>query len=152
MEQTNPIGEVKADSAVENYIAIVCAQWDETNPKRKWWQFWKRTSFVRVTNFLLKALDDLIAYVDEVIETSGADKKATVIWAVEKIYDYVVREAMPVWLKPFSPQIKDIIINGIVSPAIDWMVDKYRNGAWRKPPATELAALWESKVAMLSVK
>ena len=152
MDNANPVGQIKQDSAIQNYVTILRAEWDQTQPKRNWWQFWKRASFVSVTKFLLKALDDLIAYVDEVVDTNGADKKATVIWAVGEIYDYIVKEAMPVILKPFAPQIKDIIVNGVISPAIDWMVDKYRNGNWRKPKASELAILWEKQAPLAAAK
>lgn len=150
-DTANPIGEVKIDEAIENYVQIMAAEWDETKEQIPWWKFWKRMSIVRVTDFLLKSLDDLIAYVDQIIDTSGADKKATVLRSLEMIYDYIVKEAMPIWLRPFAGGIKRIIILDVLSPAIDWIVDKYRNGTWRQPDATELAAQWKVKVQMIGV-
>lgn len=150
-DTANPIGEVKIDEAIENFIQIMSAEWDEAREVIPWWKFWKRMSIVRVTDFLLKSLDELIAYVDYVIDTSGADKKATVLRAIETLYDYTAREAIPILLRPFAGKIKSIIILDVLSPAIDWIVDKYRNGTWRKPDATELAAQWQLKAQMIGV-
>lgn len=147
----NPIGEVKIDEAIENFVQIMSVEWDEARENIPWWKFWKRMSMIRVTDFLLKSLDELIAYVDQVIDTSGADKKATVLRAIEMLYDYTVREAMPIFLRPFAGKIKVIIILDVISPAIDWMVDKYRNGTWRQPDATELAIQWQLKAQMMGV-
>ena len=94
--------------------------------------FWKssKLGLVAVTNFLLVALDNLVNYIDDKLE-SGPDKKATVLASVEKLYDHVIKEAMPIWLKPLSPSIKNLIINVVLSSSIDFIVDKYRNGNWR---------------------
>jgi hypothetical protein len=150
-DAANPIGEAKIDDAVETYVNIMTAEWDKAKGSIPWWQFWKRNSMVRVTNFLLKSIDDLIAYVDELVDLHGSDKKATVLRAVELIYDYIVKEAMPIWLKPFAGRIKEIIILDVISPAIDWMVAKYRDGSWNKNPAEEIAAQWQLKAQMMGV-
>jgi hypothetical protein len=150
-DTANPIGEVKIDEAVETFVKVMSAEWDDARELIPWWKLWKRMSMVRVTDFLLKSLDELIAYVDQIVDMHGADKKATVLRAVEMIYDYIIKEAMPIWLKPFAGRIKKIIILDVLSPAIDWVVDKYRNGAWRQPEATELAAQWALKAQMLGV-
>jgi len=150
-DTANPIGEVKIDEAIENFVQIMSVEWDEARDAIPWYKFWQRISMVRVTDFLLKSLDELIAYVDELVDLHGADKKATVLRAIEMIYDYTVREAMPILLRPFAGKIKSIIILDVISPAIDWMVDKYRNGDWRKPDAVELAAQWQLKAQMIGV-
>lgn len=149
--EANPIGETKADEAIDGYVQIMAAEWEEAKEKAPWWKFWKRISFVQVTDFLLKALDDLIAYVDEWVDTDGADKKATVLDAVSNLYDYVIKEAMPIWMKPFAGPVKNYIINEVLSPAIDWIVDKYRNGDWRKPTQEEVVAQWHVKAQSLGV-
>lgn len=140
-DESNPVGTAYIDENIDNFIKIMSDEWDANKENIPWWAFWKRISLTRVTNFLLGTIDDLIAYVDDVID-NGPDKKATVLNAIDNLYDYVVREALPIWLKPFSSVIKKYIINEIVSPAIDWIVQKYRNGDWRKKTATELVALW----------
>lgn len=146
----NPLGEVQIDEAIDNYIKILVAEWEESKENTPWWKFWQRLSMVRVTDFLLKSLDDLIAYVDQIIDL-GPDKKATVMAAVSQVYDFVVREALPIWLSPFASRVKNIILEEVISPAIDWMVAKYREGVWNPTPAAELAAQWQLKAQMIGV-
>lgn len=148
--EANPIGEVKLDENIELYVQALNAEWEEQREGIPWWKFWKRITFTPVVDFLLKALDELIAYVDDVLE-SGADKKATVLRAVEMVYEYIVKEAMPIWLRPFAGKVKEIVILQVISPAIDWMVDKYRNGDWRKKDAEEVIAQWQLKAQMFGV-
>lgn len=145
IDVSNPVGTPIEDEAIDNFIAIMSSIWDQEKENIPWYKPWKRISFTRVTNFLMKSLDDLIAYVDDYIEANGADKKATVLAAISKLYDYVVIEAMPIFLKPFSAAIKSFIINDMISTAIDWIVDKYRNGEWKKKDSAELKALWASQ-------
>ena len=146
----NPVGEVQIDEAIENYIQFLMAEWEESKEDTPWWKFWQRLSMVRVTDFLLNSLDDLIAYVDQILDL-GPDKKATVMEAISKVYDFVVREGLPIWLSPFATKIKALIMEEVISPAIDWIVAKYRSGNWVPTPATELAAQWEAKAQMFGV-
>jgi len=148
-EVANPIGEVKIDEAIENFVKVMSAEWDADKESSPWWKVWESHSMIRVTGFLLKSLDELIAYVDQIVDMHGADKKATVLRAVEMIYDYIIREALPIWLRPIAGKVKSLIILEVISPAIDWMVDKYRNGEWRQPNAKEIAAQWHVKAQML---
>jgi hypothetical protein len=152
-ETANPVGEIKADEAIAGYVKIMAAEWDANKESVAWWRIFTKAkvSFTHVTDFLLKALDDLIAYVDEWVDTEGADKKATVLDAVSNLYDYVIKEAMPIWMKPFAGPIKNYIVNGMLSPAIDWIVDKYRNGDWRKPTQEEVVAQWHIQAQSVGV-
>lgn len=140
----NPVGSVVQDEAVENFIVAMTAEWEAVKPEFTWWKVWERVGFVQVTDFLIQSLDDLIAYVDDIVE-SGMDKKATVLDAASRLYDFVVKEAMPIWMKPFSPNIKNIVIHGVISPTIDWVVYKYRTGEWTKKDSQELALLWKKR-------
>ena len=133
--EANPIGEVQGVEKIDNMVAALANTWDENKlnlEKSSWWMFWKssRMGMVAVTNFLLVSLDNLVNYIDDKLE-SGPDKKATVLASIEKLYDHVIREAMPIWLKPFSPAVKNLIVNVVMSSAIDFVVGKYRNGNWR---------------------
>lgn len=130
-ETTNPVGQAKIDDTLQSKIDSLCIQWDKTEEKVPWWKIWKTKGFVLVTNFLLAALDDFVNHVDK-LNLSGPDKKATVMKAVSILYDYVVREAFPIWAKPFSSRIKDILINHVLAAAIDWIVAKYHDGVWTK--------------------
>lgn len=134
----NPVGEVVKDEGILHFIEAMKRKWDNflvvAKAQSPGWKFWKSKRLVPVTTFLLKALDDLISYVDE-MDLMGPDKKATVLWAVGVIYDYVVRQAMPVWLKPFAGAVRVYVITVLLAAAIDWIVEKYRDGSWRKPAA-----------------
>jgi len=128
----DPIGIAQQSPIVNQYVQTKIAEWQQfkADNKPRWWQFWKDgTSLNVAVRFLIAALDDLIDHV-EVILASGPDKKATVLAAIAILYDFVVKEALPIWLWPFSGKVKQVIIYIIISTAIDWIVSKYRNGIW----------------------
>ena len=138
---TGPVGKAIADSGIENYMQTMAVKWDEEKKSSKWWQVWKKVSFVSITNFLLARMDDLISYVDDLV-ASGIDKKATVLDALARIYDQIIYSAMPIWLKPFSPLIRSIVIGQIIPAAIDFFVSKYREGSWNKKNLEVVAQLF----------
>ena len=78
------------------------------------WTWFRKTNLVRVTNFLLFALDEFINVVDDIVDL-GEDKKATVLDAISSLYDYTIREALPIWLKPFAGSVKRYIIFTLIS-------------------------------------
>lgn len=130
----NPAGEVKQVEAVDNLVKSLTSQWAVENPAAKWWQIWKKgTALYKVVKFILDAVDDLIHAVEGVL-ASGPDKKATVLAACCVIYDFIVANALPLWAKPFAGRIRAFIIFVLISTAIDWIVQKYREGQW-VPPA-----------------
>lgn len=148
--EVNPVGEVQQLEVVEQRVVALASQWREENPKPKWWQIGEKgTTLYKVAKFIINALDEFILFVDDQID-SGADKKATVIYAIGLLYDYIVKEAMPLWLRPFAGKIRYIVIDILVVTAIDWIVAKYRDGSWRqkyeedanggKNPSTETPA------------
>lgn len=92
-------------------------------------------------NFLTRCLDSLVVYLVE-HEIPGQDKKATVLEAFSKIYDWVVVNILPIYLRPFSKLVKVFVINVLVSNAIDWIVEKYNNGSWHPQATTEVFNLW----------
>ena len=120
--------------------AMVCAfakQWQVTNPNPK------KSGLKVATRFLLDCVDEFIALVEEYI-SSGPDKKATVLAALSMLYDFVVFNALPLWLKPFASQIKTFIITVLASELIDFVVAKYKKGSWIKPTLPEEAHGTES--------
>lgn len=137
-EAPNPIGDAHEISEIETQLVALADQWDAqiSEVQFKWyywlmpWKWGRTVSLFVVTDFLLKSLDVLINLVDEHVDL-GPDKKATVLSAIERLYDYVIREAMPIFLRPFAGVVKNYIIYTVISVAIDWIVDKYRNGSWR---------------------
>lgn len=135
-ENANPIGTPQKIDSVEMILESYMKMWDETKDRKS---FWAKFNSSKITNFLMKALDDLIIAVNE-SNILGEDKKATVIDATDRLYDYIVKEAIPLWLVPFAGVIKQYIITVLVSNAIDWIVSKYKE-TW-KPRKMKS---WETK-------
>lgn len=127
-ENANPVGEPHRIEEVENKVQFYCRLWDARSQTRSMWL--PKVNMSVVTNFLLMALDDFVLVLSNVA-ISGPDKKATVLDAISRLYDYTVAEALPIWLVPFAGLIKQYIIYILISSAIDWMVAKYRNGSWK---------------------
>lgn len=137
-ETANPIGSPQFVESIETILDTYRRLWDETKSRKS---AWAKFNASKVTNFLMKALDDFIVAVDA-SSILGEDKKATVLYAIDRLYDYITREAMPIWLVPFAGVVKQYIIYVLVSNAIDWIVSKYREG-WK--PRTMRP--WEVKKA-----
>lgn len=127
-DKANPIGVVHKIEQVEEKLVHYARMWDEINHSRNFWNS-SKINLSRITNFLLFALDDFITIVSAVA-IPGPDKKATVLDAIDKLYEYTVKEAMPIWLKPFAGILKNYIVYVVISNAIDWIVLKYQSN-WK---------------------
>lgn len=132
IQNANPVGTPQTIPQIEEQIKAFCSAWDEDKNKKTLWKLNGTEKLHKVTNFLMSCLDILVCLVDKYIE-SGPDKKATVLNAICQVYDYVIKEVLPFWLRPFAGWVKNYIIYVLVSQAIDWMVDKYRSGSWQTP-------------------
>lgn len=135
-EGPNPIGEAKPTPEIQEFVDNMAKEWDsgKTTTSQSFWSKWlgfSKTSLVSVTKFLIYCLDGLIILVDKLIE-GGPDKKATVLAAVAGLYDYIAADALPFLAKPWAGGIKTFIVYTVVSLAIDFIVAKYREGAWRQ--------------------
>jgi len=126
-DHANPVGAAQRVDEIESRLNFYKSLWDSQKNKRSFWS--PKISLSRVTNFLMVALDDLVVTVASVV-IAGPDKKATVLDAINRLYDYTVREAMPIWMRPIASPVKQYIVYVLVSNAIDWMVAKYQNGSW----------------------
>lgn len=146
--ETDPVGNVVRDEALAKFIEAMKAVWDENKEDVPFWKFWKRISLVPVVNFLLGCLDDLIVYFIQT-QIPGEDKKASVLNSIGSIYDHIIVSALPIYLKPFGPVIRSVIINVILSSAIDWIVKKYTDGFWNPKPQEEVVAQWTQLHAQL---
>jgi hypothetical protein len=125
-EHANPVGEPHRIEEVEKRLQFYKDLWDSQKSR----SFWRpRVSLSGLTNFLMAALDDMVIAVGAYI-LSGPDKKATVLDAIDRLYDYTVREALPFWVRPFAAPVKNYIVYVLASNAIDWMVAKYQSGSW----------------------
>lgn len=124
----NPVGEAKMDS-VMGYVKNLLAEWNKQVGNKVNW--FSGVSLTYVVKYLLICLDGLILFVDNLID-NGPDKKATVLKGVEALYDHMVAGKLPIWLKPWAGGIRVFIIYTIISIAIDFIVAKYKAGAWKK--------------------
>jgi hypothetical protein len=130
MIEPNPIGTPQQLQPIDDKVKEFVTMWDSGKVKTSWWKPWEKVKLSQVTSFLISCLDDLICIVDALIP-AGEDKKATVLAAIVLLYDYIVPEILPIFLKPFSGKIKQYIIYTLCSISIDWIVKKYRTG-WTK--------------------
>lgn len=130
----NPVGtahEEKVLTFVESLAKIWLVEKDK-EAKPKWWQFWKNRQLTRkAVQFLLNSVDILIQYVDDLIY-EGPDKKATVLAALSALYDLIIKDLLPFWIKPFATGVKVFVIYTVLSLMIDFIVQKYHAGVWNK--------------------
>lgn len=133
-QNLNPIGSIHKLDQIEEKISDLCSLWDATNKKPDNWLtkygLKSKLNLILVTNFLLGALDELVSTIDLLLE-SGPDKKATVLNGLDRLYEYIIKEGLPLWARPFAAPLKNYIIYTLASGTIDWMIEKYRNGSWR---------------------
>ena len=132
--ESDPIGIIYPLSKFEDKVFYLKNKWDEetkNNPK-VWFESWgvKKINLTLATNFILGCLDELVMTIDDLLEY-GPDKKATVLSGIDKIYDYVLKEGLPIWLRPLAAPVKRYIIYVLISNAIDWMAGKYKSGDWK---------------------
>lgn len=124
----NPIGQAKMDSVMD-YVKGLLVNWNKQTQGVTSWI--SGVNFSYIIKYLLVCLDGLIVFVDNLID-NGPDKKATVLKAIESLYDHMVAGKLPIWIKPWAGGIKAFIIYTIISIAIDFIVSKYKSGAWKK--------------------
>lgn len=115
---------------LEAYLGDLKSRWDQENPGNQ--SYFKLSNYYLIssTKFLVECLDELIIFVEDVIP-NGSDKKQAVLTIASRMFDYIVVQAFPFWLKPFTSIIKEVIVNVIVSNLIDYIVNKYNSGYWQ---------------------
>jgi len=129
LEVPAPVGTVVVNNlSINSVMDSLKLKWDEFKKVAKENGTFSSQSAVK---FLFLSLDALILVVEKLIPgEKGSDKKATVLLAISGLYDYVIKQFMPVWLKPFSGYIKNFFVTVVCSIAIDWIVSKYNKGTW----------------------
>ena len=122
----------QAKESFLNKIAEVIQKWKNVPKNESIMGFFSgKINLKDSASFLIKSLDELINHVEKLIgDGNGGTKKEMVLKAISIIFDYVAKEAMPFFLKPFSNQIKYFIINIIISNIIDFIVGKYNILGW----------------------
>ena len=105
-------------------------QWDAQNPNPKSWFGINSGALLKATTFLISVTDELIQYVETIIE-KGPDKRAAVILTMGQLFDYVMQSFAPLWLKPMLPVIKQIVVTIVIGNLIEFIVAKYKAGYWK---------------------
>lgn len=122
---------------LELYLSDLKIRWNQENPGTHSWFIVPRSYILQATTFIVNILDELITFVEPIIP-EGGDKKAAVIAVTSKLFDYIVVQAFPLWLKPFTGTIKQIVVGIIINHLIDFIVAKYNSGYWAmKQEATD---------------
>lgn len=126
----NPIGNEKSTVDINSFLNILKKKWDDLAVSLKETGTF---SFKSAVKFLVFSLDALIIFSENVLPgETGADKKATVLMGVGILYEYVLKQFLPLWLRPFATSIQTFVVGTLCSIAIDWIVSKYKNGSWVK--------------------
>ena len=115
--------------SLDLYLKDLQNRWDRESQKKYSWIKINKNYIFECTVFIINILDELILFVEKIIP-QGSDKKFAVVTIVDRLFDHIALTAFPIWLKPFAPIIKKIVIDIIVSSLIDFIVSKYRNGYW----------------------
>jgi len=111
-------------------------KWDLENPHPKSWFDRNKVYLVKTTTFLISCTDQLINLVQN-FATAGQNKKIAVLAITGQIFDYIAAKAFPIWISPFAPIIKQIVVTIIISNLIEFIVSKYKDGSWNMEKKNE---------------
>lgn len=123
------IGQSVYSDEINAYLDKIIADWKNKTKDAQWSIFKNSYYFFEGVKLLVTSIDGLILKAEELL-ISGPDKKATVLSNVGMLYDAVLVEMMPFWLKPFKGYIKQVIVDNFISAIIDLIVAKYKDGIW----------------------
>lgn len=138
-------------SKLEKYLDSLKKQWDVAHPKSKSWFTLSRNYILDCTIFLVSVLDDLIIFVQHHVE-KGSDKKHIVMSMSSDVFDHIVLNAFPIWLKPFASIIKEIVVSIIISQLVEFIVKKYKDGAWKQNDSPNPPDVIQSSIVYCSRK
>jgi hypothetical protein len=116
---------------LDDNLSQLKKRWDGQNQGIPSWWGLNKDRLVRGTKFIIESLDKMILLTEDLIP-EGSDKRTAVLFVTTKLFDYTVARALPIWLWPFVPIIRSIIINVIVANTVDFIVNKYNQGIWKK--------------------
>ena len=97
-------------------------------------QLWKSSAkkvWAGAVYFMVQSVDLLINFIETLPEPMpGQDKKATVLAAMDKLFDAIITPLIPFLLRPITSRLKRFFIYTVVAIAIDWVVNKYNSSNW----------------------
>jgi len=136
----DPVGTVVNVPAIQAQLEQFIQQWQAEHPSTGGIRIKFRgivDIYPEIFQFLLNAVDVFIVLIEkEMPQLAGADKKATVLNAAGFLYDALIANSLPIWLRPFNGQIKALLIDVVLSAIIDFIVSKYNVGSWVVTPTT----------------
>lgn len=95
------------------------------------WKTGIKKAWLSAVWFMIQSVDIMINFVESLPNPiPGQDKKATVLAAMDKLFDTIVTPFIPLLLRPFSSRLKKFFIYTVISLTIDWIVNKYNTGHW----------------------
>lgn len=118
--------EIDFPELIQRYIEFRKNVWVDSIEATPWWAVWRTTPILSMTKFLIQSLDQLIPYFGQFKDMPGSKKKELVMIAMGELYDFLLASCFPVWLKAMSPMLRAIILSQVISPSIDWIVEKYK--------------------------
>jgi hypothetical protein len=122
-------------SDYEGFAKNIVENWKNENEKS--FSF-NSEDLAKLSSDLLSFLDSSIHYAEDNVTTSGKDKKAVVLAIMQIIFVDIVLNNLPIYFKPFSQLIKFIAVNILFSAIIDFIVNKYKDGMWKKEIKNEM--------------
>lgn len=129
----NPVGTVQTVTGLSELVLKMQQAWAAIK------LLTAKIDMAVVNKYLTESLDDLIVFLVQQ-NLSGADKKATVIAEIDKLYDTAITGILPFYLQPFSGWIKNYVINIQMSHLIDFLVAKYQSGSLTPTAKTTMLA------------
>lgn len=124
---TTNVSAIDFPSLIEKYIAYRKSVWTDSIESTPWWAVWRTTPVLSMSKFLMQTLDQLIPYFAQFNDVPGVKKKELVMIAMGELYDFLSFSCFPIWLKAVSPMLRGVVLNQVISPSIDWIVEKYKN-------------------------
>jgi len=135
-------------SKLESYLSLLKFKWDCLYPNPKL----DKSRILDCTAFIISALDGLIVFVQDNIP-KGSDRKLAVMAVVTEVFNYIIVNNAPLWLKPFIPLIREVMVNLVISQLIEFIVNKYKEGIWYEskgssenpPDSTQKSIVYKSR-------
>ena len=95
------------------------------NRPKSGWLFNTVSRFSEAVPFFVQSIDELMRFMQK-FDMPGVSKKVVVMEAIGELYDYIIYPLLPIWLKPFSGSVKDLVLNVLISTFIDFLVSRLR--------------------------
>lgn len=110
---------------IRQLVLDVKSRWDAQKSAKGSWLI-SNSRFSVAVPFFLKVIDELMVFANTQ-EVAGIVKKTSVMVAISDLYDYIVSPLLPIYLKPFSSKIKELVVDTMISYLIDFLVAKVKS-------------------------